>query len=401
MPDTYHGTYWIDPSGCAVPDPLSNDQCYCHTNLSVLSHWFYLLSQGGSNTNDIHNYYNVYGLGIDTAARIVWQAENVNLRGHPNAQYSDVMTQTIQAVEDIYGTNSFAEMQVKNAWYAVGLGTKPLQMSITGSMKVCTSGAVYIVNNLPLGCSVSWDGSPNLSLSSASDSIATFTANSSGSEAGWVRATIISSSGQDTLPRRAVWVGVPSIPTDISGFSRNGTEFIGDYNYNFIVRHPNNQDVNQFKWTVSGGTIEAGQGTNMITVKTWPNTGTGKIYFNLDVRVGNDCGFSLPLARSGYIMPGIGPLDGPVYMVYPNPTSSDVTVSISDTKSTQNVASEPKTKYIKTIRVYDKYGSMLKIKNFGDKTSSTTINVSDLQTGSYILEISNAGGKESHPLIKK
>ena len=30
----------------------------------IMSHWFYLLSEGGSGTNGINNEYTIYGLGI-------------------------------------------------------------------------------------------------------------------------------------------------------------------------------------------------------------------------------------------------------------------------------------------------------------------------------------------------
>ncbi len=43
-PDTYGGTYWYSGSDAST---------FSHTNATVLSHWFYLLSVGGNGTNDL------------------------------------------------------------------------------------------------------------------------------------------------------------------------------------------------------------------------------------------------------------------------------------------------------------------------------------------------------------
>jgi hypothetical protein len=163
-PDTYAGDYWIDVSGCTFPDPQSNDDCWCHNNSTVLSHWFYLLSEGGNKTNDKNNYFDVWGLGIDVAADIVWRTQRYKLHNYQTAQYSDVMDQTIQAAVELFNNNpnSLEVMQVKNAWYAVGLDiTKPKQMSIIGNSTVCNYGTKFTVTHVPDGCTISWSCTPN------------------------------------------------------------------------------------------------------------------------------------------------------------------------------------------------------------------------------------------------
>ena len=40
-----------------------------------MSHWFYLLSEGGTGINGLQNSYTVYGLGIETAADLVYHAQ--------------------------------------------------------------------------------------------------------------------------------------------------------------------------------------------------------------------------------------------------------------------------------------------------------------------------------------
>jgi Zn-dependent metalloprotease len=74
QPNTYlTGAYWVNLIGC-IPTS-GNDQCGVHINSGVMNYWFYLLSEGGSGTNDLGNSYDVSGIGIDKAARIVYRAE--------------------------------------------------------------------------------------------------------------------------------------------------------------------------------------------------------------------------------------------------------------------------------------------------------------------------------------
>ena len=106
-PDTYKGSYW-DNNGEA------------HTNSTVLSHWFFLLSQGGTGTNDKANLYNVTGIGIENAQLIAYRAESMYLNS--SATYTDAMNTTIQSARELFGNCSPQAAATINAWYAVGLG---------------------------------------------------------------------------------------------------------------------------------------------------------------------------------------------------------------------------------------------------------------------------------------
>ncbi|MEZ4775064.1 MAG: M4 family metallopeptidase [Bacteroidia bacterium] len=110
-PDTYKGTFW------ATGDP---DNGGAHTNANVLTHWFYLLSEGGTGTNDKGKTYQVNGVGIDHAAQIVYR--NLTTYLTPTAQFSDARQGLIWAAEDLFGKCSEEVIQTMNAWYAVGIG---------------------------------------------------------------------------------------------------------------------------------------------------------------------------------------------------------------------------------------------------------------------------------------
>ena len=237
LPDTYLGTYWLNPN-CGTPS-LYNDYCGVHTNMGVINYWFYLLSQGGSNTNDLNNSYAVCGIGIDAAAKIVYRMETAYLTS--NSTFFDAKNYSIQAAKDIYGTNSNQVRQTTNAWYAVGVGSS--YNTITGPDAVCGSGHTFIVNNVPSGTTVTWTYSSNLYAHYGGSNFVVLASNGDG--AGWVRAHLNSTCGQYTI-QKDVNVGRPATPESIIGptelpgggcawfevNSLGATEYVWNY-YNF------------------------------------------------------------------------------------------------------------------------------------------------------------------------
>lgn len=114
-PDTYHGQHW---------NFTSSDNGGVHTNSGVQNYWYYLLTVGDTGTNDNGDYYDVIGLGRDTAEAIAYR-NNFAYLG-PNSTYFDARQGAIEAAEDLYGSCSYAVMQTNNAWYAVGVGPDTL-----------------------------------------------------------------------------------------------------------------------------------------------------------------------------------------------------------------------------------------------------------------------------------
>ncbi len=110
-PDTYQGTNWYTGSA---------DYGGVHTNSGVLNYWFYLLSVGGSGTNDKGTAYSVTGIGIDKAAAIAFRTLTVYMVS--TSKYADGRTLSIKAAQDLYGVGSEEVTQVTNAWNAVGVG---------------------------------------------------------------------------------------------------------------------------------------------------------------------------------------------------------------------------------------------------------------------------------------
>lgn len=111
QPNTYKGTNWY--TGTA-------DNGGVHTNSGVQNYWFYLMSQGGSGTNDLGKAYNVPGMGMANAAKITFRTLTVYLTS--TSQYADARFYSIQSAKDLFGACGTEVKTTTNTWYAVGVG---------------------------------------------------------------------------------------------------------------------------------------------------------------------------------------------------------------------------------------------------------------------------------------
>lgn len=109
QPDTYQGTYWS-----STGEPHDND--------GPCIYWFYLLSVGGSGTNDNSQAYNVSSITMAKAEAIAYRAMTTYMT--PSTDYAAVRNYCIQAAKDLYGACSNEVIQTTNAWYAVGVGSQ-------------------------------------------------------------------------------------------------------------------------------------------------------------------------------------------------------------------------------------------------------------------------------------
>ena len=151
-PNTYHGQYWAFGSG---------DNGGVHTNSGVLNHWFYLLSVGGSGTNDNGHAYTVQGLGIENAEKIAYKTLTEYLS--PSSQYIDAFHYAIVAAGELYGGCTPEVQAVGDAFYAVGVITQPYQSITTADFRAsetifCSLPAqVSFTNKSMNGITYLWD----------------------------------------------------------------------------------------------------------------------------------------------------------------------------------------------------------------------------------------------------
>ena len=118
-PDTYQGTYWRDPAA-------SFDAGGVHYNSGVQNFWFYLLSEGGTGTNDVGYSYNVSPIGLAKALQIAYR--NLNTYLPLGANYGDAREGALQAAEDLYGAGSPEYASVLEAWNAVNVLGAPVRL---------------------------------------------------------------------------------------------------------------------------------------------------------------------------------------------------------------------------------------------------------------------------------
>ena len=114
QPDTYNGTFWQNTAN------INDDHGGVHTNSGVQNFWYYLLSDGGSGTNDLGNAYSVTAIGINQATQIAYR--NLSFYLTSNSNYMEAYYGSLQAAEDLYGAQSTQYTAVQQAWYAVGVG---------------------------------------------------------------------------------------------------------------------------------------------------------------------------------------------------------------------------------------------------------------------------------------
>lgn len=221
-PDTYNGLHWVNPSN------LSYDNGGVHINSGVQNFWFYLLSQGGSGTNDLNNSYAVTGIGIAQAGQIAYR--NLVTYLTPNATYMDAYYGSLQATEDLYGNPSTQYTAVKQAWYAVGIGNDPNNYcsgttNLTAPSGTITdgSGSANYNNNANCTWVIAPAGATQISL--------TFTAFDTEEDYDTV---FVYDGPDDTYPVLATWWGntLPPIINTSSGVGAMTVKFVSDVSIN-------------------------------------------------------------------------------------------------------------------------------------------------------------------------
>lgn len=158
-PDTYGGTYWTTITGCTPTS--SNDYCGVHNNSGVLNKFFFLLTDGGSGTNDLGNTYSVTGVGWTKSPEILYQTELVL---SSTATYADCRAASINVALTLYGPCSPEVKSVTDAWYAVGVGAAfvpcvatigfdaaTMDISEQSTSTFCPAATVYKIGVKPMG----------------------------------------------------------------------------------------------------------------------------------------------------------------------------------------------------------------------------------------------------------
>lgn len=355
-----------------------------YTKSGIMSHWFFLLSQGGSGTNDNNNSYTVFSLGIDSAAKILLKAQTEDFT--TVTSYADARTKTTEAAEDLYGSNSIQVMQVKNAWYAVGIGTQPTQMSITGTALLCPSGASYTLNNPATGI-LTWTSSANISIvSSQGSNPCTFQAVSNSNGSGWIQANFDGIAG----PKINVWVGTPIV--SVTAQTDEGYPNV-EYWFEADTESPENTDPFSYSWDIYpyNGYISTGENGKVAYITFYEEYSVAG--YQVMARAQNDCGTGDYGDTRIWIHED--------WLLSPNPASETVTVTLqkSSISSSSNVSSSEDAVAKYNVSIIDIYGELYYSST--KSGASFTLPVNNLKNGNYIVRITKGKQTTNKQLIVK
>lgn len=356
QPDTYQGTYWKPTT---TSPTQANDYGGVHTNSGVLNFWFYLLTQGGSGTNDKGTAYSVAGIGLDAAAKIAYRTETVYLSA--SSTYAAARTGSINAATDLYGAGSAQVTAVTNAWGAVGVGSGSTGGGTTTS---------YCASN---GSNQAYEWIDLVQLGSINRT-------SSKETGGYYNGTALSTT---------LTAGVASTIYFSAGFASTAyTEYWKiyiDYNKNGVFT-----DAGEL--VVSGSSSSSGTLSSTITVPTTAKNGTTRMRVIMsDASATTSCGafsygetedYTVNISGGTAVAPSVAGLSGATELgnevarearAYPNPTTGQLTVAL------------PNAGQVQSVRVYDQRGAEVQVRLL----ERGQLDVSNLKAGIYQVSLSD------------
>ncbi len=143
-PNTVFGSNW---GNTLTTFNQNNYEALIHQNATIVSHWFYLLAQGGTGTNDapFSNNYCVKPLGQLKAGKIAYLAATHFISNYTK-NINGARLACIAAATQLYGANSDEVAQTTEAWYAVGVGSKYTGQINTNNLNITAPTTNYHYN---------------------------------------------------------------------------------------------------------------------------------------------------------------------------------------------------------------------------------------------------------------
>lgn len=455
QPDTYGGTNW-KVINCGTPTQ-ANDYCGVHTNSGVLNHWFYILSVGKTGTNDIGSSYSVTGITIDKAAKIAYRLESVYLTA--NSTFANARTSGIQSAIDLYGAGSPEVIATTDAFYAVGVGasyvgstdtiapTAPTALAASGTtgtttnlswtaatdnvavtgydiyqgttLKGSSTTTTYTVTGLTALTAYSFsvkakDAAGNVSPASNTVNVTTlantvtYCASQGNNTADERIGKVVFGTINNTSTGTAGYENFTSISTNVAA----GTAYTititpawtsTTYSEGYAVFIDYNQDGDfadsgETVWTKATSTTTPVTGT--ITIPASATLGTTRLRVAMKYNgIPTSCeafsygqveDYSVNITAAGAIVTPevtaglVETNDNTSFALYPNPVDNELNVSLAKSDGA-------------TFRITNNLGQQV---NSG-QLSGTSIDVSSLNTGIYIIELNNGGKRIVKKFVKK
>lgn len=365
-----------------------------HRNSTVVSHWYYLLVEGGSGTNDRGNVYSVNGIGWEKAAKIVFKTQTEYLNN--NADFDMMRWMTITATRALYGVNSCEEKEVTNAWFAVSNGAKfnvglPISnLNISGVQNFCSS-ITATLNNVPCDITATWTVTPAGSASFSCQNCNQTTINSITSGNITITATINSNGNTQSVSSQTIHAG-PYQSSDYTLQGNNSTVqplyWCPNQTYSFSV----NGEGSNYSWTIPSGwstNYNAGY-VHVIKAPSSSYPPTGNVVISFTEPCGNNITKSFYTAYSSNSCTTTDPR----FTYSPNPAPYYINVSVAS-----GYTSTVSIKRIQIVRIstgiihfdqsYSGYG-----------ISGTSITTSSFPAGNYSLNIYDGSSWANYQFVR-
>ncbi|MEO6704549.1 MAG: hypothetical protein ABIN04_01700, partial [Ginsengibacter sp.] len=253
-------------------------------------------------------------------------------------------------------------------------------MSISGTNQICTS-ALYKINNLPAGSTVTWSASPSSLIQFSCTSCSQTTVTEQGSGTVTITATVMNSCGNFPVIKSNIRVGAPPI----SSYTVVGAGTVyASAGYAYSVTYPwGTPAPENINWRVPAGwTIVNGQGTEYINI--WTGSTGGFVQVDFDNACGGRTGtFKTVVIGTGGPDPQVVDPSTTKLAISPNPATNDVVISLlsNETKTGSGVSN-----FISEIKVIDKMGTIKKQFVFSNKKTSQLINIAGLRADTYVIQ---------------
>ncbi len=361
-----------------------NNTADFYVRSGVLSHWFYILANGESGTNDVGTTYAVNGIGMGLAEELIVEAVfNNYLDG--TTTYAAIRTAMINASQTIFCANSLEVKAVTDAWHAVGVGTTytGTTVTITGPAQLCSTGTFSV--NAPTGTTTTWSVSPS--------SAATFPAGASPSKVFTRSGTYF---GNATITANVTYTANGCVSTILKTISVGAT-------LNLTAPSLPNPDgtitvsvsggTGSYSWYKNGTLFATTAGGNNIFLQFGCSGGL------LMVRANTSCGLAEVTRTLG------GNCQGSSYsmVVYPNPSSSELFIRYDESVKAQNDKQDLSVTAEAPIQteIYDFSGNLVQTKQFERSGSIPSIDISNLKKAIYFLRIIGKEVDEVHQVVKE
>ncbi|MCH7414337.1 T9SS type A sorting domain-containing protein [Belliella sp. R4-6] len=286
--------------------------------------------------------------------------------------------------------NSLAPWLDPNNTNAMATNTTLLP-TISGPDFLCSSSEDFIVNNVPLGSSISWSSTPSgaVSFSNNSDSpTVTWLGGNFGSIT--LTATIVSTCGSIEISK----------DVSVGGISENDLQIIGDDlvcygNYLYTVQYNGDISILNYDWNVPSGWS--------VTPVSNPHPNQAMIYIppyesfpqTIELFVQTECGYQGAWFFEVWDQ-SIGCASPFAFSVYPNPVDDEfMIVGKMEFQSTQNDMETVIPNFSATL--FDQDGNP-KLEGYS-ADGQILFKTDHLRSGIYVLHILNDGEKEERKIL--